>query len=176
MPAALPPGIPTSTLVLMLQTTDSPRAWNTIANLGDFTGPQSSSTVVDVSKHGDTFRRKLKTLMDAGILAFPCWFDPSQPTLAGNSEAIAELYQNQTKLSTFLLTFVDANGLIVPASPANDGPQMTFNGYVTKLSLKEPVAGVYAADTEITIDGKPEYLWQSTIMPAGQQYDPIPGV
>lgn len=174
--AALPPGLPTSNLVLMLQTTASPLAWNTVANLGDYTGPQGSSTVVDVSKHGDTFRRKLKTLMDAGMLAAPCWFDPSQPTHAGNSQALAELFQNQTTLSTWLITFVDSNGLIVPASPANNGPQMTFNAYVTKFSMKEPVAGVYAADVELTIDGKPQYLWQTTTMPVGQHYDPIPGV
>lgn len=173
--AALPPGIPTSNLVLFLQTTASPLAWNAVANLGDYTGPQSTSTVVDVSKHGDTFRRKLKTLMDAGILATPCWFDPSLPTHAGNSQALAELFQNQATLSTWLIAFVDNNGNIVPASAANNGPQMLFNAYVTKFSLKEPVAGVYAADTEFTIDGKPTYLWQVTVMPAGQRYDPIPG-
>jgi hypothetical protein len=176
MPGTPPPGIPTSNLLLFLQTTASPAAWNPIANLGDYTGPQSTSTVVDVSKHGDTFRRKIKTLMDAGILAFPCWFDPSQPTLAGNPQGMLELYNNQTAYETFLIAFVDSSGNIVPASAANNGPQLLFNGYVTKFSLKEPVAGVYSADTEITIDGKPTPLWQTTTMPAGQRYDPVTGV
>ena len=171
----LPPGVSTSNLVLFLQTTASPAAWNPIANLGDYTGPQATSTVVDVSKHGDTFRRKIKTLMDSGILAFPCWFDPAQPTLAGNPQGMFELYQNQTVYNTFLISFVDSNGLLVPAGPTNLGPQLLFSGYVTKFSLKEPVAGVYSADTEITIDGKATPLWNLTTMPAGQRYDPIPG-
>ncbi len=171
MPAALPPGIPTSNLVLLLLTTASPASYNIVANLGDYTGPQETSTVVDVSKHGDKFRRKLKTLLDSGILATPCWFDPSQPTHAGNAQALAELYQAQRALETWLVAFVDDAGVIVPASPANDGPQFTFNAYVTKFSLKEPVAGVYAADLELTIDGAVNYLWQTTTMPAGQRFD-----
>lgn len=164
MPAPLPPGIPTSNLVLFLQTTDSPALFNAIANLGDFAGPQSSSTVMDVSKHGDKFRRKLKTLLDSGILATPCWFVPTEPTLAGNPQALAELYQNQTALETWLVAFVDDAGVIVPTT----GPQFTFNAYVTKFSLKEPVAGVYSADVELTIDGGVNYLWTATVMPVGQ--------
>lgn len=171
MPAPLPPGIPTSNLVLLLLTTNSPAAWNIMANMGDYTGPQSTSTVVDVSKHGDKARRKLKTLLDSGILAAPVWFDPSQPTHAGNAQAFLELYQNQTALETWLIAFVDDAGVIVPASPANDGPQCTFNAYVTKFSLKEPVAGVYAADLELTIDGQIEFLFDATTMPAGQRFD-----
>ena len=171
MPAPLPPGIPTSNLVLLLQTTDSPAAYNIVANLGDYTGPQSTSTVVDVSKHGDKFRRKLKTLLDSGILATPCWFDPSLPTHAGNSQALLELYQNQTALETWLVAFVDDTGTIIPPSPANNGPQFYFNAYVTKFSLKEPVAGVYAADLELTIDGAVTPLWETTVMPAGQRFD-----
>ena len=173
---ALPPGVPTNSLVLMLATTPSPLAWNTIANLGDFTGPGFTSTVVDVSKHGDTFRRKLKTMADAGVLTFPTWFDPSLPGHAGNAQALGEMAANIGTQFTFLLTFVDSSGNIVPASAANNGPQMTFNGYVTKFALKEPVAGVYTSDTEITIDGKPTFLWQATVMPAGQHFDPVPGV
>src|ERR1017187_1628613 len=127
MPAPLPPGIPTSNLVLLLLTTPSPAGWNILANLGDYTGPQSTSTVVDVSKHGDKYRRKIKTLLDSGILATPCWFDPSLPTHAGNSQALNELYQDQTALESWLVAFVDDNGIIIPPSPANDGPQFAFN-------------------------------------------------
>src|SRR6266478_5055747 len=93
MPAPLPAGIPSSALVLFLKTTESPALYNPIANLGDYTGPSQTSTIVDVSKHGDIFRRKVKTLVDSGTLASPCWFDPSVPTLAGNPQALAELAQ-----------------------------------------------------------------------------------
>ncbi len=174
MPLPPPPGIPTSTLVLFLETVQtSPTEYVAMANLGDFTGPQGTSTIVDVSKHGDTFRRKVKTLMDAGILAFPVWFDPSQPTHAGNQQAMAELYQTSGSLGAgalqrWLIAFVDENGDIIPPSSSNLGPQMVFNAYVSKFSMKEPVAGVYSADAELTIDGKPIYLWETTTMPAGQ--------
>lgn len=159
--AALPPGIPASNLVLMLQTNPSPARFNAIANLGDFTGPSQSATIVDTSKHGDKFRRKVKTLLDSGTFASPVWWDPSLPTHAGNPQALDELYQNQTALETWLVTFVDDTGLITE-------PQFEFNGYVTKLAWKFPVAGVESADFEITIDGGVTYLWDTTVMPAGQ--------
>lgn len=173
MPAPLPPGIPSSSLVLFLKTTESPAAYNPIANLGDYTGPTQTATIVDVSKHGDSFRRKVKTLVDAGTLAAPCWFDPSVPTLAGNPQALAELAQlsgavgGVNALQEWLISFIDvATGLMIPVT----GPQMSFNAYVSKFSFKEPVAGVYSADFELVIDGKPVYLFPATVMPAGQPF------
>lgn len=168
MPAPIAPGIPTSNLVLFLQTTDSPVLYNAIANLGDFTGPAQVRTIVDVSKHGDKFFRKVATLIDSGVLATPCWFDPSQPTLAGNPLALAELVQADATpgpdqaLQRWLLAFVDDTGTIIAPGVC------TFNAYVSKFTWDEPVKGVWKANTELTIDGAVNYLFQTTIMPAGQ--------
>ncbi len=163
---AVPAGIPTSNLVLMLQTSPSPALYNSIANLGDFTGPTLQTTTVNTSKHGDKFMNFVACLIDPGTLSCPTWFDPSQPTLAGNSQALAELELSRA-FETYLIAFVDDTGAIVPTT----GPQMTFNAYVSKFSLKEPVNGVYQADTEFRLSGPITYLFQSTVMPMGQ---PIP--
>ena len=160
---ALPPGIPTSNLVLMLQTTASPALYNAVANLGDFTGPTQQTTTVNTSKHGDKFMNFVACLIDPGTLSAPCWFDPSRPTLAGNAQALAELLQSRS-FETYLIAFVDDAGVIVPTT----GPQLTFNAYVSKFSLKEPVNGVYQSDTEFRLSGPLEYLWPSTVMPVGQ--------
>ncbi len=163
MSAPIPAGIPTSNLVLMLQTQDSPALYNSVANLSDFTGPTLSTTTVDTSHHGNKFRDFVATLIDTGTIAFPTFFDPSQPTLAGNPQALTELLLSR-ELKTWLLAFVDDDGIIVPTT----GPQMLVNAYVTKFSLKEPVAGVYTADTELRSSGKPTFLFPTTVMPAGQ--------
>lgn len=159
----VPPGLPASNLVLFLKTTESPALYNAIANLGDFTGPGQSTTTVDVSKHGDKFRNFVATLIDPGTLACPVWFVPSEPTLAGNQQALAELEQNRS-FQSYLIAFTDDTGIITE-------PQMEFNAYVSKFSLKEPVAGVYSADTEFRLSGPLTYLWDTTVMPAGQ---PLP--
>lgn len=166
---ALPvaPGIPTSNLVLFLQTQESPALYNPIANLGDFTGPAQARTMVDVSKHGDNFFRFVGTLVDSGTLATPCWFDPSQPSLAGNPLALASLVKSfQTgadqALQRWLLAFIDSVGAIVHPGVA------LFNAYVSKFSLEAPVKGVWKASTELRIDGEVDYLFTTTVMPTGQ--------
>jgi len=156
----VPPGLPASNLVLMLLTSESPNLYNAVANLGDFTGPGQSTTTVDVSKHGDKFRNFVATLIDPGTITCPVWFVPTEPTLAGNAQALAELEQSRA-FKSWLITFVDDAGIITD-------PQMTFNAYVSKFSLKEPVAGVYSADAEFRISGAITYLWDATVMPSGQ--------
>ena len=164
---ALPkaPGLPTSNLQLFLALETSPVTYSAVANAGDFTGPGVSATVVDVSKHGDDWRRKLTTLKDGGTLAFPCWFDPSVPTLAGNPDALFELFDSRT-LRSWLLAFTDSDGIIEA-----DGLLVSFNAYVDKFSMKGPVAGVLSADTDLLIDGAVTPLWADTVAPTGQ---PLP--
>jgi len=159
----LPSGIPTSNLVLMLQTTPSPARYNAVANLGDFTGPTQQTTAVNTSKHGNKFMQYVMCLIDPGTISCPTWFDPSLPTLAGNPQALAELLQSRS-FEHWLITFVDDAGIITL-------PQMEFDAYVSKFSLKEPVNGVYQADTEFRISGPITYLWGATVMPSGQRFD-----
>ena len=162
MPAK-PDGIPTSNLVLMLQTTVSPPLYNAIANLGDFAGPTMQTTLVNTSAHGDKFMKFVACLINPGTLQCPTWFDPSKPTLAGNPQALAELELSRS-FESYLVAFVDDAGIIVPVT----GPQFTFNAYVSKFSMKAPVNGVYTADTEFGLSGAITYLFQPTVMPLGQ--------
>lgn len=157
-----PPGLPTSNLQIFIALETSPVTYAAIANLGDFGGPSQSATVVDVSAHGDKFRRKVTTLLDSGTVTAPCWFDPSESTLAGNSDALAELYQSRD-LRNWLMAFTDDAGVIEA-----DGLICSFNAYVSKFSLKGPVAGVFSSDTEFLIDGAVNYLWATTPAPTGQ--------
>lgn len=171
MALPLPPGVKTSNLVIFLALETSPVTYAMIANLGDFSGPQQSATVVDVSKHGDDYRRYLTTLKDTGVVGAPCWFDPSVRTLAGNVDALAELFQSGD-LRSWLMAFVDPTDI----DPASGDPTITeavlsFNAYVSKFSLDAPVAGVWKATTEFRTDGKATYLWAPTTPPVGQ---PLP--
>ena len=164
---ALPkaPGIPTSNLQIFLALDDSPVTYSAVANVGDFGGPSMSRTVVDVSKHGDQWVRNVVTLKSGGTLPFPCWFDPSVSTLAGNSDALEELFDSGD-LRSWLLAFTDDAGII-----ETDGALVSFNAYVSKFSLKGPVKGVLSADTELLIDGPVTALWANTTPPTGQ---PLP--
>jgi hypothetical protein len=164
-------GVKTSNLVIFLALETSPVTYAMIANLGDYTGPAQQATVVDVSKHGDSFRRYVTTLRDSGTIGAPCWFDPTIRTLAGNADALAELFQSQD-LRAWLMAFVDPD-TIDPTSgdPTITEAVMSFNAYVSKFSLDAPVAGVWKATTEFRTDGKVEYLWADTTPPVGQ---PLP--
>lgn len=157
-----PPGIPTAPLQLFLALETSPVTYLAVANAGDFTGPGLSATDVDVSKHGDDWRNFVTTLKDPGTLGFPCWFDPSVPSLAGNPNALEELFDTK-QFRSWLLWFTDEDGLMLA-----DGGLLSFNAYVHKFSLKGPVAGVLSADTELRCSGKITTLWADTVTPAGQ--------
>lgn len=170
MPATLPPGLPAAQLQLLIQTVDaSPTKFVAVANLGDFTGPGQVATTVDVSVHGNKFFQYVKTLIDPGVLTCPVWFDETQPTLAGNAQALAELTQDNSAsgFNTYLIAFTDSSGNIV----ATTGPQVLFTAWVAKCSWKGPVKGVYSADAEFRLSGKLTYLWPATVMPAGQTYN-----
>lgn len=160
MSLPVPPGIPASNIVIALGLETSPPTYAAVANLGDFAGPSLSTTTVDVSKHGDKFRRFVATLIDGGTVSMPCWFDPSEPTLAGNPDSISEL-QKSRELRNWVMTFQDDDGVFTE-------PIISFNAYVTKFSQKFPVAGVWSADVEFRIDGEPIYLWSDTSTPTGQ--------
>ncbi len=141
-------GTPTEPLQLFLAANPvtSPQTYTAVANTGDFTGPGMSAAVVDVSAHGDPWRRKISTLKDPGTVAFPCWFVTTEPSLAGNPNALADLFLTQDLRSWQLAFADDTTGLITESL-------CFFNAFVSKFSLKGPVAGVLSADTELTIDG-----------------------
>lgn len=162
MPLPKAPGIPTSNLQIFLALETSPVQYSAVANVGDFGGPGMTRTSVDVSKHGDQWVRNVVTLKSGGTLPFPCWFDPSVPTLAGNEDALWELFDSGD-LRSWLLAFTDNDGIIEA-----DGLLFSFNAYVQNFATKGPVKGVLSADTVLLIDGAVNKLWADTITPTGQ--------
>ncbi len=136
-------GLPTEPMVLALSLLDSPTIYEDVANTGDYTGPGRSYTVVDVSSHGNRARRKITTLLDEGTLAFPLWFIPGadlEPTHTDNTNGLQAIFE-RGDLRAWSLRFND-----------DLGTAYFFNAYISKFSLKGPVAGVLSADVELTID------------------------
>ncbi len=164
---ALPkaPGKPTSNLQLFLALDSSPVTYSAVANVGDFGGPGMTRTNVDVSKHGDQWVRQVVTLKSGGTLPFPCWFLTDVPSLAGNPDALFELFDSGD-LRSWLLAFTDDAGIIEA-----DGLLFSFNAYVQNFATKGPVKGVLSADTVLLIDGAVTKLWDDTVAPTGQ---PLP--
>jgi hypothetical protein len=136
-------GLPTEPMVLALAQLDSPSIYVDVANTGDYSGPGRSYTVQDVSSHGNRARRKITTLLDEGVLAFPLWFIPG-----------ADLEPTHTDPTNGLQAIFERGDLRAWALRFNDdlGTAYFFNAYISKFSLKGPVAGVLQADVEILID------------------------
>ena len=135
--------LPTEPAVLAIGTLESPVTYIDIANTGDYDGPSSSYTVVDVSAHGHRARRKITTLLDSGSNAFPCFFIPGadlEPTHTGAANGMKAIFE-RGDLRAYSLRFND-----------DLGTAYFFNAYISKFSEKEPVAGVSTADVELTID------------------------
>lgn len=136
-------GLPTEPMVLALAQLASPTIYVDVANTGDYAGPGRSYTVVDVSAHGHRARRKITTLLDEGTLAFPLWFIPG-----------ADLEPSHTDATNGLQAIFERGDLRAWSLRFNDdlGTAYFFNAYISKFSLKGPVAGVLSADVELTID------------------------
>lgn len=135
--------LPTEPMVLAIGTLDSPVTYVDIANTGDYDGPSSSYTVVDVSAHGHRARRKITTLLDSGVVAFPLFFIPGaglEPTHTGAANGLQAIFE-RGDLRAWRLSCND-----------DEGTAYFFNAYISKFSLKGPVAGVLTADVELTID------------------------
>jgi hypothetical protein len=135
--------LPGEPIVLALADLDSPSIYRDVANLGDITGPSSSYTVVDVSAHGHRARRKITSLLDSGTVAAPCWFIQAagqEPTHTDPTNGLRGIFE-RGDLRAWSMRYRDT-----PSTAR------FFNGYISKLSEKAPVAGAHSADFELTID------------------------
>lgn len=135
--------LPTEPMILAVGTLASPVTYIDIANTGDYSGPGRTYTVVDVSAHGNRARRKITTLLDEGVLAFPLWFIPG-----------AGLEATHTSAANGLQAIFERGDLRAWSLRFNDTLDTAyfFNAYISKFSLKGPVAGVLEAEIELTID------------------------
>lgn len=134
--------LPAEPCVLAIASLDSPPVYTDIANIGDISG-SSSYTVQDVSAHGHRARRKVTTLMDSGDFSTTVWFIPTagvEPTHTDATNGLQAIYE-RGDLRAYALFYRDTAGTA-----------RFFNAYISKMSEKEPVAGVVSADTTFTID------------------------
>lgn len=154
-------GIPAIGTLLQIGNGASPEVFNSIANIGDLSGPTTSATVVDITSHTSAsapWRIKMPTLLDPGTITIPLFFDPASgaPATAGN-------YWGHNYVAGLGRLFVNRG--LSPGVPYNfrivytDGSSTTdnFKGFITKYSRKAPVAGVYQADLEITLTEIPSF-------------------
>lgn len=144
----LSPALAAEGTLLQLGAGTSPETWQTIANVGDITGPAFDSTVVDITSHSSQapFRQRIVTLLSIGDVTFKCFWVPQNDTqrnaITGVFGGIRYNYINRL-LKEYRLRYTDGS--------SSD----TFNAYVTKLSEVAPVAGVYEMTVTLSGTGAP---------------------
>lgn len=142
------PALAAEGTLLQVGTGASPEAWTTIANVGDITGPQDTSTVVDITSHSSQapFRQKIITLLDQGQATFKLFWVPTNDThrnaLTGAVTGLRYNYINRLK-QEYRLKYTDGS--------SSD----TFYAYVMELSQVAPVAGVYEMTVKLQTTGAP---------------------
>lgn len=124
----------------------TPPTFTTIAGVGDITGPNTSVAETETTSHstGKPHRTFIPTLIDDGDLAFPCYFNPSDPTHSLFSPyGLENLYQNRAVTKFRMVN--------------TDGTHRTreFLGFVKQLSETYPLAGVCTRATTIRIASVP---------------------
>jgi hypothetical protein len=137
-----PIAFPAINTYLYLGSTASPPVYTSpIANVGDYTGPQESKQVVDVTSHSAAvpWREKITTLLDGGDLTLPLYFIPDDTGM-------------QTLYDVF--TTNGFNGIRWYKLLFTDGTYFYFQASISKWSFKIPVAGVVTADLTFTLTGE----------------------
>lgn len=137
-----PIALPAINTFLYLGSTASPPVYGSpVANVGDYTGPGMSKTVVDVTSHSNPnpWRQKITTLIDAGDLALPMYFIPSD----SNMQALMEVFatNGQAGIRWFKLAFSDGE------------TDWFFQASISKWMLKAPVAHVITVDVTFSLTG-----------------------
>ena len=131
---------------IQVLSTASPEAYTTIAGVGDITGPNTQVAEVETTSHstGSPHRTFIPTLIDDGDLAFPCYFNPSDPTHSVQSPyGLENLFQNRAVTKFRLIT------------PDPGRRTREFLGFVKQLNETHPIAGVLTRATTIRITQAP---------------------
>ena len=157
----IPIGLPAIGTLLQVGNGASPEIFNSVANIGDITGPSTQVAVVDVTAHTSgsvPFRQKLPTLIDPGVITFPVYLVPSSGGPTGAGTYMGHNYA--AGLGRLLI-----NRGLTPGVPYNwkiiypDGLSTfdEFQGFLTKYARDMKVAGVIMANAEITLTGFPSF-------------------
>jgi len=144
---------PAINTLLKIGSSGSPQNFDTIANVGDMTGPGFSAQLVDVTSHstGNPWRIKVPTLLDNGDLTTKVFFIPSSP---GVYDGTTQFGHNGT---TGLLRVFTQRELHEYSVTFPDGPATTwyFQGYLTKFAMTAAVQGVLEASSAFTFVNQP---------------------
>jgi hypothetical protein len=139
--------IPAINTLLQYGNGNSPEGWTTVANVGDLSGPTMQAQVQDVTSQstGNYWRQKITTLLDAGTLSAPIYFVPNDAGHQALLEIFAGRSGNTGNPTYWRILFPVAAGSV----------PWIFTGWLSKFSMKEPVAGVIEAAIDITFTGPP---------------------
>lgn len=142
---AEPLAIPAINTLIQYGNGASPELFTTIAFVNNITGPTIQGQVVDVTSmsSGNAWRQKIVTLLEGGDVSFDAFWEPMDPT-------------HQTLLTQFSHRGQGSPGIPIDyrmVFPDQDSTVYSFQGFVSKCSLKAPVAGVIGASVTITITG-----------------------
>jgi len=158
-PPVLPAGVPPDPAVaafgtqIQILSTSSPEAFTTIAGVGDITGFNTSVAETETTSHstGKPHRTFIPTLIDDGDLAFPCFFNPSDPTHSLFSPfGLENLYQNRA-VTKFRMINTDSTHRT-----------REFLGFVKQLGETYPTAGVCTRQVTIRVSSVPTDI-QATV-------------
>ena len=121
-------------------------SYTTIAEVGDIAGPGFSVDTNDVTSHDSpgAMREFKPGLIDPGELSFTCWFQPEIATHDATTGLLKVM--NDRAIRSWKIVF-----------PNTGLTEATFDALITKLDVKEPVAGVISADVTLKISG--EITW-----------------
>jgi acetylornithine deacetylase/succinyl-diaminopimelate desuccinylase-like protein len=115
----------------------SPTAFQTIANVIDFSGPGGQASVIDITNLASTAREKRMGLPDEGQLTFNVNLDPD----AASHQALRDARKNRTQCE-FRVTLTDTTNTT-----------LTFLGYVLGFVVSGAVDDVVKAAITVEIDG-----------------------
>jgi Lambda phage tail tube protein, TTP len=140
--SSLGPAYAVEGLLLQVAPDSTSTSFITIANVTDVTLPLAATTV-DVTNVGDTWRRRITTLLDMGKITCKIFWmmtDPSHENVAGG---LRYIFVNRI-LAAF--QFVYPDGL-----DSTDA----FDAYVSGFNITGKVGGVFEATVEFSNSGAP---------------------
>lgn len=145
MPSTSPLGsaVAVEGLLLQIGNGQSPESYTTIANVMDVTLP-TKADVQDVTNVGDSWRRRIATLLDMGTIAFTIFWVMTETTHWNqDARGLRYLMTNRIKRSYQLLY------------PNGEGSTDTFDAWVTSFSITGKVGDVFRATVNLANDNAP---------------------
>jgi hypothetical protein len=149
--SAIGPAQAVAGVLLQVGNAGSPETMNTIANATDLSLPLMA-TVVDVTNVGDTWRRRIPTLLDMGKIIFKIFWIMEEPThrnsVGGGSVGAGLRY-------LFVNRLVRDWQFVYPDGNASTD---AFAAYVTGFSIVGKTGGVFEASIELSNSGAPSVV------------------